>query len=349
MISAVTMINHDIMYEGERIAFPEMHMLGTLPEFRGGGAINKMMDVVLREYKAQGHLFTGLIPFKFDFYRKYGFECASEMLIQKVGIEQFKGFTQEMTASKISSQADVDEARELYIDFVKRYNFADLKIEYEWTYKENGEFGFRDWEHQDKTHYSYILRDKDGKARAYFTFLYIFGPDGPFTGTMKVTELIFDGPEALRNVFGFFYGMRAKIIDVSLELPRDIDISLMVPECDEVKRSFDGHITARALNIDKILLALRQPQGEGKYSIHVDDSFLPENTGTYSVSFKDGRTTEVTKDDGTADLEVTVQTFCRLAAGLTGLEEAKYLSGTKLSGNVEILSRVFTRKPLLYR
>lgn len=163
---------------------------------------------------------------------------------------------------------------------------------------------------------------------------------------MAVTELIFDSPEALQNVFGFFYGMRAKITDVSVELPRDIDLSIMLPECDKVERQLDGHYTARVLNVEKVLLAMGQPNGTGRYSIRVQDSFLPENDGTYTVIYEDGKTNEVTKSDCPADLELTIETLCQLTVGLIDLSASLYRPGTKLNSNRSTLEKVFIRRPV---
>jgi len=348
MISAVTALRHELTYEGGVIPCGEFHMVGTLPEARGSGAVRSLMSVILRDCRARGDLFATLIPFSFAFYRKYGFESASEMLEQKAEIGQFAPFKEEFAAKQILSQADTDKARLLYENFCRRYNFAYLKTAEDWKYRENGEFGQRDWQYSDKTHYSYLFCDGSGKPRAYFTFVFVYGPDGPFTGTMAVTELVFDSPEALKSVFGFFYGMRAKVTAVSVELPRDVDLSLMLPECDSVERKLDGHVTARVLNPDKVLLALKQPEGEGRYSIHVEDAFLPENTGTYTVCYKGGKAVAVSREAANADLELTVETFCQLAVGLTDLNGALYREGTRVNSNRELLDRVFVKKPLFF-
>ncbi len=347
MLSAITVIRKKLKYEGSNISCAELHMVGTLPEARGAGTIKKLMDVILRQYKDNGDLFTILIPFSFAFYRKYGFELASEMMIQEAQIEQFSGFKMEMNASRIASQKDVDKAHKLYDAFTESYNLAEIRDSDYWEYKENGEFGCRDWEYSDKTHYSYLFCDKTGEARAYFTFVFIHGSEGPFWGTMKVTELVFDSPDALRNVFGFFYGMRAKIRDISFEMPRNIDMSIILPECDSIKRSLDGHVTMRALNIKKILYVLRQPEGKGEYSIHITDKFIDENTGTYKVRYENCKTIDVQKNKDDADLDITVETFCQLAAGLIDIDQSIYREGTKLNKNKGLLQKVFYKKPII--
>ncbi|WP_350455104.1 GNAT family N-acetyltransferase [Slackia heliotrinireducens] len=349
MTSAATTIQHRMTFDGGIVDCTELHMIGTLPEARGGGAARTMMNAMLREYRSAGHMFALLIPFSFAFYRKFGFESASEMLVQKAGIDQFSGFQQELTAKRVERQEDADAARKVYEAFALRYNLANLKSPRDWELRGNGEVGERSWDHRDKTHYSYLFLDEDGTAQAYFTFVYVVGPETPWTGTLAVTELAFATPDALHSVFGFIYGMRAKATGVSMELPVDLDLSVFLPECGNVERSLDGHVMARVLDVERVLRAMRHPEGAGAYRIRVEDAVLEENTGTYAVRFADGKATDVFKTDEAADLEVTVETFCQLAVGRVDLNAAPYRPNTKLNSNADLLKRVFVRKPMYLR
>jgi len=349
MVSAVSTMRHDMSYEGEVISCGELHMVGTLPEARGCGAVRSVMKSVLHEYRDRGDLFALLIPFSFAFYRKFGFEEVSEMLVQKAAIAQFAPFRQELRAKQILSQEETDEARRLYESFAAGYNLADMKTDREWQYRDYGEFGSGGWQYGNRARYSYLFRDTDGVSHAYLTFVFAHGPEGPFTGRMEVTDIAFDCPEALHSVFGFIYGMRAKITGVDLELPRDVDISRFLPEPGDVERKLDGHFMARALNIDRILSSMQHPDESGSYSVHIEDKFLPENTGTYTVKLEDGEVTGVEKGIGPADISMTEETFCQLAVGLTGLDECLYREGTRLERDNPLLSKVFRRKKLYLR
>ena len=77
MVSAVTTLSHEVTFEGGVFPCQELHMVGTLPEARGSGAVRALMGEILREFRSQGNLFTFLIPFSFAFYRRFGFELSS--------------------------------------------------------------------------------------------------------------------------------------------------------------------------------------------------------------------------------------------------------------------------------
>ena len=347
MVAAATTLRHEMTFEGGVFPCGEIHMLGTLPEARGSGAAGKLVGEILQDYRLRGDLFTFLIPFSFAFYRRYGFELASEMLLLEADIFQFASFSGSLIPKQVACQEEADEAREPYRKFALAYNLALLKGEEAWTLGENGEVGKRDWQYMDKQSYSYLFYDENVEARAYLSFVFVPGLDGPFTGKMAVTELFFDSPRALRSVFAFMYGMRAKIRKVSLCLPRDLDVSYLLPEPDKAERRLDGHLMVRALDVSRVLSSLRMPKGEGEYSLRVVDEFFSENTGTYTVSFAEGRVREVRKGEEEADLTVTEETFVMLSTGFIDLAGALYREGSCLAGKEEVLRQVFGRKPVL--
>jgi len=338
-----------MFFQGEKISCGELHMVGSLPEGRNGGSVRKLVGEILREYKEGGDLFAFLIPFSFSFYRKFGFELGSEFLSQKVDINQFAKFEQKFEARQIMSQEDVNLAKGLYEDFATNYNMARIKEEEEWRYRENGEFGQRDWMFQDKTHYSYLFSDQEGKVRAYFTYVFTHGPEGPFVGDMEILEIVYDGPEALFSLFGFFYGMRAKIQKVNFCLPMDMDLRYVLPDCDQVECKKEGHFMARLLNIDLALKTLIHPQGKGSYRIRVEDSFLSENTATYQVTYEDGQVKEVLISQEPADLEVKVETLSQMILGLIDLKMAAFRPGTILHAKEKLLGEIFTLRPVFLR
>ena len=346
MTSTIVTEPRRLTFEGAEIACDEVHMVGSLPEARGGGSIRSLMGELLRTMKAKGDPFAVLIPFSFAFYRKFGFELAASSMSQKIQIEQFQPFICTYRVKQVASQEDANAVRELYQAWSLSGNLASVKEDKDWLYHGNGEFGERDWWFGNKQRYTYLFYEGD-TAKAYLKFVFKEGPSGPFTGSMEVIDIAFTDPEALRNVFGFIYGMRAKITEVKLDLPTEIDLSLMMPECDKVERKMGGHTMARVLNVEAVLGQMKHPAGQGTYRIHIDDKFLPENTGTYEVCYEDGRAVRVNRTDEAADMTVTVETFCQLAIGLVDLQAALYRTGTRILGNEEVLRQVFVRKRIL--
>lgn len=342
-----------LSYDGQIIDCGEGHMIGSLPEARSHGNVRKLLHYVMEEFRSRGDVFCEFVPFSFSFYRQFGFELVARNMSQKFSIDQLKDFKCTMQVKQVLSQRDTDIARKLYETFILDRNFAYLRQDKDWTYRGSGEFGERDWFNKDKQVYTYLFYDDGGKARGYLSYFFEPGPEGPFTGTMKVTDMVYDSPETFRNILGFCYGLRAKMLDVELVLMDDLDLALVLPECSEkIQRKVEGHITGRVLNVEKALSLMKQPQGSGSYSVMVTDAFMTENTGSYQVSYQDGKAVSVEKSDDTtktADLEVDETTLVQLLVGRADLEEAEYRTGTKVNANRKTLEKAFVHKTICIR
>lgn len=224
-------------------------------------------------------------------------------------------------------------------------NFRTLKTEKDWEHRDGDDFGRPDPWSRDRQKYTYLFFDEAGTAHAYLRFTFENDPQEFMVGTMQVSELVYDSPEALRNVLGFFYTMRAKIKNVTLTLPGGPDLSLLAPESNKVTRKLESRSMVRALDPVQILQKMRQPEGEGSYTLRIEDGFLSENTATYRVCWRDSAAVTVELTDAPADAEMTTETFAQAAIGLIDLRDAAYRAGTKVHTNRAALERVFVRKP----
>ena len=328
----------NVMFHGNVVSLSEVNMVGSLPESRGSGNVRALMAEVLRTFRARGDLFATLMPFSFAFYRKFGFDLIEKKLTQKIPIEELQPFTSTLTVRQVRSAEDMPALRSMYERSIRDRNLSPLRTEKDWEYHGNGEFGQPDWFTRDKQKYTYIFSDVKGD-HAWIQF--VFDQKDILTGDMRVTELVYDSPEAFRSVLAFIYGMRAKLVNVVITIPEKLDLSFLIPECSHAEQTLGGHLMGRVLDVEKALQLMYQPEGTGEYHIRVVDEFLSENTGTYLVTYRDGKTEKVERTEQEADLEVGIGTFSQLAVGLYRLQTALYREGTILTANDEILYRVF--------
>ncbi len=337
-----------VMFDGNIIPLSEVNMVASLPEYCNGGNVRRLMAAVLRDFRARGDVFAVLHPFSFAFYRKFGFDLISKGMTQKLPVGELKNFSLSYDVRQVRSEKELASLRRMYEAYIQTRNLADLRSDKDWVYRGNGEVGQADWFSRDKQSYTYIFSDETGD-RAYLKFVYDFGPEGPFTGDMRITELIYDSPEAFKNVMGFVYGMRAKLINVIISVPDHIDLSVLISECDHVEQTLGGHLMGRVLDPEKVLTLMKQPEGKGSYTLCLKDDFLEENSGIFTVNYQDGKTVDVSKGgtEKEADLVLDIRTFSQLCAGLLSLDQAVYREGTVLCKNQETLTQVFQKK-LIY-
>ncbi|MEE1273167.1 MAG: GNAT family N-acetyltransferase [Olegusella sp.] len=363
LITAIDAHRQRLVFAGRELPATELHMVGSLPEGRGRGAVRALIHEVLEDARARGELFATLIPFSFGFYRKFGFELMARHLDQRLPIDQLAGFSCDYVVRQAAGPDDAAAMRALVDRASSRHALAMLSADEDWDWHDNGEVGERDFMHRDSPTYSYLFyRNATGAVpadaestgesaadvvpagaapAACLKFSFVTTPDNPFVGTMAVSSLAYETPEALRNVLGFMYRFRAKVNEVVFEEFDGIDLALLAPEHDRVKRTVGGHWMLRVLDVAGVLAAARYPAGEGVFTIHVEDGFLTENDGTYAVTFADGAAQTVERTDADPDLTVPVTTFAQLAAGAISLREALYRPDTQLAGNAELLQRVY--------
>ena len=356
MRTAISTKRMDVAFHYGFVPAGEFDMVGSLPEYRGAGNVRAMFGEVLRSFRARGDVFALLIPFSFAFYRKFGFEVCARNLEERIPIEQLAPFRCACAVRQVTSAEDVPALRSLYKSFALRRNLMPRRDDADWAWRGNGEFGEKDWLNGDKHRYTYLFGEGEpgsgvvGKPQGYLKFYFETGPQNPFIGTMRVEDLVYDGPATLRNILGFMYGMRAKLTDVVVEHGNDLDLALLVPEPDEVQAKLTGHFMARTLDVARVLEAMRYPNEPGFFSVWVDDDFLPENTGRYNVMFDHGCCHEVVHatdvDPSAADLVVDVRTFTQLAVGLVDLRAAELRANTAVNANRQTLERVFVRRPV---
>lgn len=345
MVASIYTMRHHMAFGGQGVPAGEVHMVGSLPEGRGGGNVRALMAEVLRDFKARGDVFATLIPFSFAFYRKFGFELVARSLEQRVPIEQLASMGCTYAVTRVSSEQDVAVIRGLYDAFALTRNLAELRGDDAWAYRGNGEWGERDFFHLDCLRYTYVLWDDAGTPHAYVTFIFVTGEKGPFVGELKVSDMVYDSPEAFRGVLGFLYRMRAKVTHVCFDLMDDLDLATILPECEDVERTLGGHVMARLLDVRRALELMPHPHAVGSYVVSVEDAFMPENTGAYRVTFGPEATqVELTSDP--ADLEVTEQTLCQLVVGRISLDDALYREGTIVHAQKDVLRQVFVRRPV---
>ena len=363
MASAVQTLARKVAFGGEVVPIGEAHMVGSLPEARGSGNVRALMAAVLDDFRMRGDIFAVLIPFAFSFYRKFGFELATNVCEQRVPIDQLAGFPCDYKVTRVESEADLPAVRALWDAFALQRNCAEVRDDAAWRWRGNGDFGEPDFMLGDRTCYTYSLRDEEGTAHAYVRFVFTHEPNMPFVGELKVTEAVYDGPEAFLGILGFLYCMRAKVTHVVFELLDDIDLAALVPECDKVERKLGGHYMARILDVGRALELMGHPVGSGSYTLRVDDAFMPCNSGNYHVTYEGGKaqvekvgggientgTTGGSPDAAGVDLEVPQGVLCQLVLGRIGMGDALLRPGVLLNGNEDVLTKVFTRRTVCLR
>ncbi len=345
MSTSISTLRHTLSFGGREFPAGEIHMVGSLPESRGGGGVRALMGEILRDFRSRGDALAVLIPFSCAFYRKFGFELSGRTVRQRLSIDQLAGFACDLTVTRVWEEQDLVPVRELWDSFALSHDLAEIRGDEAWQWRGDGDFGEPDFMHPERQRYTYVFWDESGEACAYVRFSFFHEPDLPFVGELKVSDLVWANPQALRGVLGFLYRMRAKVSHVNFEL-EGLELAPLVPEGDRVEQQIDSHVMARMLDVKRLLGQMPQPFGEGSYVLQVEDDFLPEVSGRWQVTYENRRATNVTCTDLAPDLVASQTVACQLVLGRISLEDALYRSGVQALGNTDTLTQVFVRRPI---
>ena len=114
------------------------------------------------------------------------------------------------------------------------------------------------------------------------------------------------------------------------------------PQAYDISQTVSQAYMVRAVNVQRLLEIIRKPENS-RFIIRVEgDPFIEENNGTWEVCGK-----SAVRTDLAPDLTVSVQAFGQMAAGCASLSEAVYRPDVTVTGNPDVLEKVFVRKPVL--
>ena len=343
MISSLITFDRRYSFDGHDVACAELHMAGTLPESRSAGNVRALFYEIIKSKKESGNIISFLHPFSFRYYRKFGYEMAMNEFRQLIPTSELKDYKCTYTVKCVDSDEHMEALKKLYRDYALKRNLVDLRQDSYWQVKD-GEFGTRDYWEFGRLKFTYLFFDRSGIPASYLTFVFVPDKEKPMLGNMRVSQFVYKDVEAFNNMLGFIYSMRSKILNVEFILPDSLDFGALIGESSAVERSVTCNFMFRVLNIPEVLNVMKQPEGKGEYSLKIEDTFYPDNTGVYKVCFEDEKTVSVQLSDCEPDMEITIETFNQLAPGFTDFETALYRSGTKVNGNEKILRKVFIKK-----
>lgn len=336
-----TMTNnlYSVEFDGHIVAAGGVGGVSSLPEFRSKGGIRAIFREQFRDMYQKGFLLSYLFPFSHPYYRQFGYELCCTQASWQIEIDAFKPFSCTMDVYMCRKDDPLDDLKAVHAEFIKGKNLAIHRRDDQWWAANGDPF-------KDRV-YKYVFCGEDGLPRAYviFTPKKTEGQDGYLA---DVRDLAYLTPDDLRQIFGFFYRLRAQYRAVRLELPADVPVSAMITEPYECRHLVSPHGQMRIICVQKALELMHYPEEAGQFTVEVSDGFLPENNRGYAISFADGQALSVEKTQEAPDLSVTIQRFSQLAVGFVELGQTEYLSDVTLHGNRDVLEKVFVRKPLFF-
>lgn len=335
-VASLVMNRKEVRFDGHIVKMAGVGGVATQPANRRGGAIRACMVQALRDFRDEGYALSHLYPFSTAYYRQFGFAPAGQSVRWTVKLRDLRGLPEVGgTVRQLFPGDDLSPLREIYDRMYGDINFSCLRQVFDKGLEGDKPLAAKRW--------VFVWYDGDGV------------PGGLLVGTRNKDTLhcvpdfssrdafLFTGPTALIGLLNFVRtAFIANFADIQFCVPAHMDLCGLLPELSgmDCRPALNG--MARALDVET-LLRLCRCKGEGRLSLRVTDTILPENDGVFTLSFTPGAENRVERG-GDPDLTLDVGDLAVLLGGARDVSSIPLTPGIALHHDTPAISQVFYRK-----
>ncbi|SDO82234.1 Predicted acetyltransferase [Paenibacillus sp. yr247] len=321
--------NFHTWLNGQCFAMGGIAGVATWPEYRRNGMVGQLLVQALKVMKEQGQTISFLAPFKFEFYRKYGWETYVDYLKYVIPVDKLPKFKAAEGSSILRVAKDKELLNPIYEKYAKQFN-GMLKRDPAW------------WNNR-------YFKSKKGTAAIYLNAQgeqrgYVFYQVKDQVATIH--ELVFLDEEARRGLWKFIADHDSMMAKVEVKAPVDDQLPFLVhdPKFNQEKITY---FSARIVDVESFFLQyVYEARDEAEpLCLRISDSHADWNQGVYRLDFtENGKSAKVTKlSEGDIPseeliLSCTVQT---LTALFIGYQKASFMALIeRLQGSQLLISRL---------
>ena len=339
MMSTFTISDYTIRFDGNRCKMGGIGGVATLPQYRRRGGIRACFREALPDMYRSGYDFSYLYPFSTAYYRKFGYENCVRKYFWTVDLSLLKlpkGDGSFRLAEK--GRPMTEEIQKIDKTWESAFNMMVLhKAEdYDWAEK---------CDPAVKQEFTYVCFDAAGTPNAYTTFRLANEPDGR---NLVCSRFCFGDKAGFEELMRLFQSLASDHRFVKFTTPAIPALQYFMPEWSlgAARWSIQPAGMVRVVNVCSVLEKARY-SGSGSVCLEVRDDQIPENNGSFTVTFAEGRAVRVERG-GEPDAIMTIPTFSALIAGVSGFAGAKAaFPGLEVKKENPCLAQVFFRKPMM--
>jgi predicted acetyltransferase len=333
--------NFQCYIRGKLLSLGGVAGVTTLPEFRHQGQIRALAKKSLELMRSNGQFISALYPFKFSFYRKFGYEHCFDYYsltskTQNIAIPQS---FQPLKVVEIPREKSFEKLQPLWKKVGKNYNLII---------------------HQDKANWDFFIAPKNTRIMAAknendeivgFAITQLKKLPEPYAIRLIVKQLCCFTSETRYTFLDYIKKHGDQIKDFQWYYFGDFEILDCFIErwSERVKILHQGGPMFRIVDVLEALLLINYPKEvEGSLLLGIKDNFAEWNTGTYLLEFKDGKINCTKKNNslGEADIILDIKAFNQLFIGYRSLRdlELSFRIQIKNSKKAELLAKAFPKK-----
>jgi len=314
---------------GRKFAMGGIAGVATWPEYRRNGMVGQLLGETLRMMKEAGQTVSFLHPFKFEFYRKYGWETYVDYLKYEIPVEKLPRFQAPEGSSVRRVEKNWELLNPLYEVHAQRYNGMLVRDEKWWNQRC---FKF-------KKGITAMYRDAQGEPKGYVFYQVK-------ERVMTIHELVFLDEEARRGLWKFLADHDSMINKVELNAPADDALAFLVPD-PRFKQEVVPYFSARIVDVEAFVNAYPFAARAGAESIYlkVSDSHAKWNQGVFRLDFngsgESAHAVKMAEEEVPITASVVSCSIQALSALLIGYQKAGFLARIeRLQGSPEEIARL---------
>ncbi|MFD0696043.1 enhanced intracellular survival protein Eis [Paenibacillus sp. GCM10027628] len=311
---------------GKSFAMGGIAGVATWPEYRRNGMVGQLLSQSLKTMKEAGQTVSFLAPFKFEFYRKYGWEVYVEYLKYEIPSDKLPEFQAAEGSRIVRVAKDWELLHPIYEAYAIRFNGMLVRDEFWWKER--------------------YFRFKKGTVAIYCN------PQGEHKGYVfyqvkdkvaTIHEMVFLDEEARRGLWKFIADHDSMIDKVELNAPIDDALPFLTHD-PKFKQEKITYFSARIVDVEKFLsqYSFKVRESAEPLCLRISDSHADWNHGVFRLEFAEkGKTARVRKlaegeiPSETEILSCSIQTLTTL---LMGYQKASFLAQVdRLEGAPELI------------
>lgn len=341
MMSNFTIPEYQIHFDGNLCKMGGIGGVATLPQYRRRGGIRACFKEALPDMYRNGYEFSYLYPFSTSFYRQFGYETCVQKFdwqVKLASLQPRKVAGSFHLAEKHNSMTDAIRALDSIWEREFNMMVRHEKENYQWT---------KECDPAVKQEFTYVYFDAEGAPKAYTTFKVVSQNDGR---NLECSRFCFADPEGFHGLMALFKSLAADHTYAKFKTPALHGLQYLLPEWNLGAVKWELLHNAgmvRVINAAKVLEKARY-RGTGRAVLQLRDAMIPENNGTFAVSFENGRCVHVEVTEELPHAVMEISTFSALIAGVCDFSEARYtFQGLEVTAETDVLEQIFFRKPMM--
>jgi predicted acetyltransferase len=330
--AAMEALPYTMWFDGQKAAMYGIGGVASMPETRRQGHVRKVFEKVFEDIYEKGVVFSHLFPFSHDYYRKFGYEHCGSAVKYTLPVDAARRLKAGGEAREfVRGGAQKERLIEVYEAYASRHNVMLSRSPHRWDeVLDVNPYGV------DKLYY---WTDDGENIRSWVKFK----RNGR---VVEVSDIAWEDRGSMLGILRFMGMFEGAAEKFSFRASPEFIAELYWNNLYDIQIENQWIGMNRVVNAKRALELLKKPDGEGRFSVKINDRFASWNNNTYAVEYGGGEC-RVDTASGEADAEVSELALMHMALGIYEFEQAAKRDDVQVNGNLETLKKAFCKKPIL--